>query len=568
MERRLAAILISDIVGYSKLMGADEAGTLAALRQLRGELFEPVVAAHRGTVIKRMGDGWLVEFASAVDAVGNAIAVQEGLAQHANIKLRIGIHVGDIMHEDEDIFGDGVNIAARLQEIAVPGGIALSEMARNSLDGKIAAAFADQGERQLKNITEAVRVFASGGGLEGTPVKSDSQPSIAVMPFENRSADPEQEYFADGITEDVITELARFRDFKIIAPNTVFSYKGQRIDVAKVAAELDVRYIIQGSVHKAGERVRVSAQLLEAATNENLWAERYDRDLVDIFDLQDEITQAIVRAVAPRSGEAEFRRAATLTSRDLGLWDTIAKVRYLLYQFSKEPWEEALSMLQLAIQDYPEEATLHSMLCNLLFLQLPLGWAGDHEESLEQANAAAREALRLDSQDAYSHRAMSLIRMFQGRFDEAITSIEIALKLNPNSAEVLGSAAGVYGVFNDYDRSSELLRRAGDLSPNDPARPIWNLGLVLSAFMAARYDDAIATCTISIEMNPNFPSAYRQRAAVLALSDRLDEARRDVAKLLELEPNTNLRETAQRVPLRGEHMEIFLDGLRAAGLPE
>ena len=568
MERRLAAILISDIVGYSSLMGADEAGTLAALRQLRGEMFEPVVARHRGTVIKRMGDGWLVEFASAVDAVASAIEVQAGLAPHENIRLRIGIHVGDIMHEDEDIFGDGVNIAARLQEIAVPGGIALSEMARNSLDGGMAVHFSDQGDRQLKNITEAVRVFASGGGLEGTPVPSGSQPSIAVMPFENRSADPEQEYFADGITEDVITELARFRDFKVIAQSTMFTFKGRTIDVGQVARELEVRYIIQGSVRKAGERVRVSAHLIEAATGDSLWAERFDRDLVDIFDLQDEITQAIVRAVAPRSGEAELRRAATLASRDLGLWDIIARVRYLLYQYSKESCQEAHSLLQKAIQDYPEEAIVQSMMCNVLFLQQPFGWVGDRKSSMEQSINAAREALRLDSQDANSHRAMALFRMFQGRDDDAKLSMETALKLNPNSAEILGSAAGVYGPMGEYERSMEYLRRAVELSPNDPAQTTWNLGPTLSTLIAGRYDEAIAICTMSMEMNPNFPSAYRQRAAALALSGRPDEARDDVTKLLELEPDTNLRVTAQRVPLRGEHMEKFLDALRAAGLPE
>ncbi len=509
-----------------------------------------------------------MEFASSVDAVGCALDIQQGLEGHEIIKLWVGIHVGDIMHEDEDIYGDGVNVAARLQKIAAPGGIALSGTARNSLDGKLSAQFTDQGERQLKNISEAVGIFAAGAGLEDAVGRSDGQSSIAVMPFENRSADADQEHFADGITEDIIAELSRFRDFKVIASNTVFTFKGQDIYVARIASDLGVRYIIQGSVRKAGNRVRVTAQLIEGVTNTNLWAERYDGNLDDFFDLQDEITVAIVRAVAPRSGEAELRRGARLQSRDLDLWDAVARARYLFYRCSKGSWEELLPFLRQAIRDYPDASILRNLLCFMLVLQIPFGWLGDEEAALNEGDEAAREALRLDSQDPNAHRGRGMIRLFQGRVDEAIISMRRALELNPNSADILGSTAATYGVAGDYEQARIHLVRAVELSPKDPGRPGWRVGTAIGAFAAERYDDAIDACNISIEMNPNFPTPYRQRASALALLGRLEEARRDVASLLELAPSTNLRNTRLRVPIGGEGMDRFIEGLRAAGLPE
>jgi TolB-like protein/Flp pilus assembly protein TadD len=411
-------------------------------------------------------------------------------------------------------------------------------------------------------------VFATGGGVESIPVRSDGRPWIAVLPFENRSADPEQEYFADGITEDIITELSRFRDFKVIAHNSVFVYKDQDVDIARVADDLGVRYIIRGSVRKAGNRIRVSAQLSEPATNSNLWAERYDRELVDIFDLQDDVTLAIVRAVAPRSDEAEHRRGSRLQSLDLGLWDTVARARYLLHQISKQAWDELLPFLRQAIHEYPDAAVLHGLMCTMLVSQIPFGWFGDQKDALREADEAAREAIRLDSQDANAHRGRAMVRLFQRRPDDAVDAAKMALALNPNSADDLGSAASVLGVVGEYDQAKMLLDRAVELSPNDPARPFWHVGTALGAFIEARYEEAIEACTISIEMNPSFPTPYRQRASALAHLGRLAEARRDVAKLLELAPDANLRQTRMHVPTSGEHMEIFLEGLRAAGLPE
>ena len=423
-----------------------------------------------------------MDFDSSVDAVGCALDIQQGLEDHEIIKLRVGIHVGDIKHEDEDIYGDGVNVAARLQEIAAPGGIALSGMARNSLDGKLSAQFADQDERQFKNISEAVGIFAAGAGFESAVGRSDGQLSIAVMPFENRSADANQEYFADGITEDIIAELSRFRDFKVIASNTVFNFEGQDIDVARIASDLGVRCVIQGNVRKVGNRVRVTAQLIEGVTNTNLWAERYDGDLDDIFDLQDEITVAVVRAVAPRSGEAELQGGGAVAVprlRPLGCGGASSVFTPSVFQ---EVWEELLPFLRQTIRDYPDASILRSLLCFMLVLQIPFGWHGDEEAALNEGDEAAREALRLDNQDPNAHRGRGMIRLFQGRVDKAIISMRRALGLNPNSADILGSKAAADGVAGEYEQARIHLVWAVELSPNDPGRPGWHVGTAIGAF--------------------------------------------------------------------------------------
>ncbi|MBT5894554.1 MAG: adenylate cyclase, partial [Rhodospirillaceae bacterium] len=301
--RKLAAILAVDVVGYSRLMGEDQARTLDALRQLRRELFEPVVEEFRGNVVKRMGDGWIVEFASVSDAVDCAIRFQEGLAGHDIIRLRAGIHIGEVVFEDEDVFGEGVNVAARLEELAEPGEVLISDTVQNSLDKRSAQDFSGGDSHQLNNIERSVDVWrwSSAGAQQATLTESEApvltdKPSIAVLPFDNMSGDPEQEYFADGITEDIITELSRFREFLVIARNSTFVYKGEAKDLSTVARELNARYIVEGSVRKAGNRVRVTAQLIEGATNTHLWADRFDGVLADIFALQDEITVAIVSA--------------------------------------------------------------------------------------------------------------------------------------------------------------------------------------------------------------------------------------------------------------------------------
>ena len=330
VQRRLAAILSADVAGYSRLMGEDEAGTLAALKRHRTAVVDPEIAAHNGRIVKLMGDGALVEFASVVDAVECAVAVQQGMAKRnagvpedKRIAFRIGINLGDIIVEGDDIYGDGVNVAARIQEIAAPGGVCISSKVQGEVTGKVEAAFKDAGEHELKNIAKPVRVYRWTEGTEApvseaAPLALPDKPSIAVLPFTNMSGDPEQEYFSDGISEDIITELSRFRSLFVIARNSSFAYKGQSVNVGKIGQELGVAYVVEGSVRKAGNRVRITAQLVEAASGNHLWAERYDRDLDDIFAVQDEVTIAIVTAIEPTLGSAERETRPPQADREPG----------------------------------------------------------------------------------------------------------------------------------------------------------------------------------------------------------------------------------------------------------
>ncbi len=359
-ERRLAAILAADVAGYSRLMGADEEGTLAALKAHRRELVDPTIAEHRGRIVKTTGDGLLAEFASVVDAVRCAVAIQEGMAERdaavpedRRIAFRIGVNLGDIIIDEDDIYGDGVNVAARLEGLAEPGGICIGRAARDQVRDRLDLDLEDIGEQAVKNIARPVRVFrvklpapeAEAPAALALPDK----PSIAVLAFANMSGDPEQEYFADGIAEDIITALSRFRWFFVIARNSSFTYKGQAVDVKQVARELGVQYVLEGSVRKAGNRVRITAQLIDALTGRHVWAERYDRDLTDIFAVQDEITETIAGAVAPSFVSAEARRAERKRPEDLDAWDLALKGNWHLAQSGRENVAAAVSLFEAAI---------------------------------------------------------------------------------------------------------------------------------------------------------------------------------------------------------------------------
>ena len=441
-ERRLAAIMSADVAGYSRLMGKDEAGTLAALKALRREVFAPQVAAHNGRIVKLMGDGALVEFPSIVQAVDCAVAVQRALAgRNAGpaIKLRIGINLGDIIIEGTDIDGDGVNVAARIQEVAEPGGIALSGSTYDQVTGKVEAIFADGGEHELKNITKPVRVWHwSDDVVAGTsiaePLPLPDKPSIAVLPFDNMSGDPEQEYFSDGITEDIITELSRFRSLFVIARNSSFHYKGQSLKVQDIGRDLGVQYIVEGSVRKAGNRVRITAQLVAAESGNHLWAERYDRDLDDIFAVQDEVTHAIVTAIEPTLGSAERDRAHRKPTGSLDAWESYQRGLWNLYRYAAQENTEAQSFFRRAIELDPNFAPAHAGLAHAIYLSFFLGFRTDRAPALGEARAAAQRAVTLDGDDAVAHAIAGRVHTMLGERDAAISACETALALNPNLA--------------------------------------------------------------------------------------------------------------------------------------
>jgi adenylate cyclase len=413
-HRKLAAIISADVVGYSLLMGKDEANTLAALRQWRAKEFEPAISSSNGRVVKNMGDGWLVEFDSAGDAVTCAIQVQEKLSDHETLKLRIGLHIGDITHADGDIYGDGVNIAARLQEIAEPGAIVISDVTRRSIDGKLATVFSDLGQQELKNIAEPITAFGWGmttAQAVASPLPLPDKPSIAVLPFENMSGDPEQEYFSDGITEDIITALSKFRWFFVTARNSTFTYKGTAIDIKQVGRELGVRYVLEGSVRKGGNRVRITAQLIEAETGNHIWAERYDRELDDIFELQDEITQTIAAAVEPELAGSERNRVLYRPTQNLQAYDLMHQGVARLLQLDHGPSRvlEAIDLLKQAIVIDPNFGAAYGRLALFYYGLLALRWAERPEETLQEGIRCAKQAMNLDRQESKSRCRLTRI---------------------------------------------------------------------------------------------------------------------------------------------------------------
>jgi adenylate cyclase len=585
LERRLAAILAADIVGYSRLMRADEEGTLARLKALRRELFEPTVREHRGRIVKLMGDGALVEFASAVDAVRCAVAVQEGLAEReagaledSALALRLGINLGDIIIDSGDIYGDGVNVAARLEGLAEPGGICLSASVHEQVRHKLDMAFEDLGEQSVKNITEPVRVYravlatpaAAPGGAPSLALPD--KPSIAVLPFDNMSGDAEQEYFADGISEDLITALSKIRWFFVIARNSTFTYKGQAVEMTQVARELGVRYVIEGSVRKAGNRVRITAQLVDATTGHHVWAERYDRDLADIFELQDEMAQTITGAVEPELSAAERERAARKPPENLDAWETYQRGLWHLWNFTKDDNTEAQRVLRRAQELDPGFATAYAFESYSHYLHTMLGFSEAPGESLAAALTAAKKALAVDDKDPVAYFALGRVYMMHGEHDASVAELETAISLNPSFAMAhhgLGSALMLSGRLED---AAEALDNAMRLSPRDPV--LWGtLSFRSMTCTLLRQYEAAAEWARRAVHEPRAAKGGYWSHAVLAAAlgnlGRMEEARAAVEAALAAKPDLSLAYLTKTLPTKHPGgLDPFLDGLRKAGLPE
>jgi TolB-like protein/class 3 adenylate cyclase len=448
VERRLAAVLAADVAGYSSLMGADEEGTLAQLKAVRKALVDPTIAKHRGRIVKTTGDGMLVEFASAVDAVRCAIEVQHGMAGQSadglpdtRIEFRIGIHVGDIIFDDNDIFGDGVNIAARLEGIAEPGGVCISDDTYRQVRDRVDTAFDDKGETALKNIARPVRVFALAGAKQAATkviepalqLTLPDKPSIAVLPFQNMSGDPEQEYFADGMVEEIITALSRNKQLFVIARNSSFTFKGRAVDIKQVARDLGVRYVLEGSVRKSGNRIRITGQLIDAASGAHLWADRYDGAPEDVFELQDQVAASVVGAIAPSMNQAEIERAKRKPTNSLDAYDYYLRGQAATFQYTRDATEQAIVLHEQAIALDPKFAAAYARLASTLASRTLWGWSTDPAADLAQATAYAKSALRLDRHDA------NVLALSAYAFTAAKKEVELAdsladeaLRLDPN----------------------------------------------------------------------------------------------------------------------------------------
>jgi adenylate cyclase len=578
--RRLAAILAADVAGYSRLIGADEGGTLERLRALRRELLDPKIAEHRGRLVKTTGDGLLVEFGSVVDALRCAVDVQHemdrrntGVASDNRIELRIGINVGDIVVEDGDIFGDGVNVAARLEALAEPGGICVSARVQEDAAGKLDLVFEDIGEQQLKNIARPVRAYRVVTATRpatpqpGADPPLPDKPSIAVLPFQNMSGDPDQEFFADGITEDITTGLSKVRWFFVIARNSSFTYKGRAIDVKQVGRELGVRYVLEGSVRKSVNRARITAQLIDATIGSHVWAERYDRELADIFAVQDEITERVVGAIEPQLYAAERFRSQRKPPESLDAWECVIRALSCIAQSSLAGYNEAEALCRRAIAISPSYGQAHSLLSWVLLRRTD--WSGDVASFFAEAEARARTALDIDEQDPWAHLTHGLVLYRQRRHGETERAFHRALALNPNFAlahAVLGLPLAYRGAYGEAVESAE---RAMRLSPHDPlvGRQASHT-MVFAEFAAGHYADCVTWARKTIERHPGHLPPYFALIAATALQGDTLAAGEALADLLSRRPDFSLTWARENMPNTGELLERLLEGFRRAGVPE
>jgi len=587
----LAAILAADVAGYSRLIGIDEEGTLNRLRSIRAEVIDPAIAAHRGRLVKTTGDGFLAEFASVVDALRCAVDAQQAIAGRntwiataERIEFRIGIHQGDIVVEDGDIFGDGVNVAARLEALAEPGGICVSARVQEDAVGRLDLAFEDLGEQTLKNIARPVRVFrvqsesplptppprAGEGrvGVAGLPALAlPDKPSIAVLPFQNISGDPEQEVFADGTVEDITTALSKLRWFFVIARNSSFAYKGRAVNVKQVGCELGVRYILEGSVRKSGNRLRITAQLVEAETGNHVWAERYDRDLDDIFAVQDEITERVVAAIEPELYAAEDFRSQRKPPESLDAWECVIRALSALSQVTSEGRAVAERLCRQAIAIAPGHGQAHSLLAWALLRRTV--WSDDLRAVITEASAETQTALSIDERDPWAHLVQGNLFNRLRRFDDAARECRRALELNPNFALAHTYFGMALNGLGRYQEAIDSAQHALRLSPNDRnVGNFANLTIAMGCFGAERYADCLVWARMMAGKFPEDFRAFFLEASALAMHGDLVIAAEARDTLLRLRPGLTLSRMRENLPWSGELAERLYDGLRRAGVPE
>jgi adenylate cyclase len=589
-KRKLAAILAADVVGFSRLTAADEERTLARLRALRSDLIDPTIAVHAGRVVKRTGDGALVEFASVVNAVRCAVEVQNamvernaGLPPERRIEFRIGIHLGDVVEEsDGDLMGDGVNIAARLEGLAQPGAICLSEDAYRQVRSRLDVTMKDLGDTTLKNIALPIRVYAlevgvpapahSGAAAAAEPparLALPNKPSIAVVPFANMSGDPEQEYFADGIVEDIITALSRFNQLFVIARNSSFAYKGRNVDVTQIGRELGVRYLLEGSVRKSGERVRITGQLIDTATGAHLWANRFDGELADIFELQDQVTASVVGAIAPKLEQAEIERARHKPTDSLDAYDHYLRGMAAFHQFERAANREALECFTRAFELDPAFAAALGMGARCYVQRKGFAWITDHASEAAEALRLARNAANAGRDDAIALAAAGFTLVLFGDMADGDAFLERALALNPNLAWAWHIGGFAKACCGQPDAAVAQAAHAMRLSPQDPQYFAMQAVVALGHFLAGRNDAAQASAQAAARELPNFPVATAVAAASAALAGRDADAASAIARLRQIDPELRLSNLALWLPFqRPEHMALWTEGLRRAGLPE
>jgi adenylate cyclase len=588
VERRLAAVLAADVAGYSRLMGADEVGTARTLREHR-LVTDALVAKHGGRIVKTTGDGVLLEFPSVVDAVECAVAVQtvmaernEGVPADRRMLFRIGINLGDILIEGDDILGDGVNVAARLEGIAEPGGICISSFAYDHVRGKVPIEFADLGEQRLKNIDRPVRAYAArvrgdlgivaAGVLPSDPeaqkpLPLPDKPSIAVLPFQNMSGDPEQEYFADGMVEEIITALSQFKWLFVIARNSSFTFKGKAVDVKEVGQRLGVRYVLEGSVRKASGKVRITGQLIDAVTGAHIWAGRFERDLTDVFALQDEVTVAVVSAIQPKLLQTEIALATRRRPENLTAYDLFLRALQQYYPSTREGLAEAIRLANRALELDPRFGYVAALTADCHELNVIFGYASDPEFERKEAVRLSRLALSIDDDDPQTLAWAALISAFMvGDSEREIEMADRAVTLNPNSFWAWYARGWVYRNAGGPEEAVQSFERAVRVSPVDPLLYRSFVGTGMALIELRRFDEAIVAAKKAQRQNPSYAAAYRCLASALAQLGRDAETREAAARVLELDPTFTISSWIAR---GGQsNAKLLIEGLRKAGLPE
>jgi TolB-like protein len=580
-QRQLSAILAADVAGYSRLIGLDEEGTLARLKALRGALIDPKISEHRGRIVKTMGDGLLVQFASAVDAVRCAVDIQGKIRESdaatpddQRIEFRVGINVGDVVVDGDDIYGDGVNVAARLEGLAEPGGICVSAGVHDQVRDKLDLAFEDAGDQQLKNIARPVRVYQVRLGTPtkaAAPLPLPNKPSIAVLPFQNMSGDAEQEYFADGVVEEIITALSRIRWLFVIARNSSFTYKGRAVDVKQVGRELGVRYILEGSVRKAGNRVRITGQLIDASTGVHIWADRFDGELASIFDLQDQVTASVVGAIEPKLEQAEIERAKSKPTESLDAYDCFLRGMAVMYTWTKEANDQALSLFYKAIELDANFAAAYGLAARCYTRRKTAGWVTDRAFEITETARLGRLAGELGKDDAVAlYGAGIALALVVGDIKTGDILIERALVLNPNLAAAWIFSGWVKAWLGEPEEAIEREVRAMRLSPHDPQIFNMQAGSALAHFLAERYGEALSWAEMSILSRPDYiPSRAVAAASAALLGNQTAAATKAMTHLRQLAPELTLTNLKELFPIRRpEHVNRWAEGMRKAGLPE
>lgn len=586
-QRRLGAILAADVVGYSRLMGRDESGTLERLKAHRSERLMPALARNAGRLVKTIGDGVLVEFASAVDALAAAIEFQQAMAEanqreaeEGRIVFRIGLHLGDLIVEGDDLYGDGVNIAARLEAAAPPGGILVSRALKEAAQGRLKAELVPLGELQLKNIDRPVRAFrvewkpddwgvAASPAAVPTPASAQSdKPSIAVLPFANMSGDPGQDYFADGVSEDIVTALSRFHELVVISRSSSFAFKGKGLEVRQIADQLGVRYVLSGSLRKAGNRVRVSAELTDVATGAQVWSDRYDRDLADVFELQDDISRTVAGVIEPAIRGAEIERARRKSPTSLTAYDLYLKALPHLWAGTRDDIPKAIGLLRQSLALDATGAPALAALSMALVMASPSGAEASPEMGVE-AVALARRAVEIDPTDAFAQAVYGFTLAGPARdYVQGRLHAQEAVRLNPNSAFAWGTLGVINSLVGDFESAIAELQRAMTLSPYDALLSLWTLGLAAACFGLGRYEEGITWARKSVQQNPGNGTSHRLLAANLAAAGRLKEAR-EVTARRDVQQKTTIGELrALRFFKHEETMERYLAVQREIGIPE